>query len=95
MEGKFDAYILRPLAKRVKNWIVDRSITHDFMIPILHKATPSGPPSLEKVKFFQRKWTQQHDRISTFLTDLVILDRFQQIEDRNKKSLFLFNAYNV
>ena len=32
MNGKFDAYLLWPLAKRVQNWIVDWSITNDFTL---------------------------------------------------------------
>ena len=32
MEGKFDAYVVWPLAKRVQNWIVDRSTARDFTV---------------------------------------------------------------
>ena len=32
MKGKFDAYVLWPLAKIVQNWIVDRSTAHNFMV---------------------------------------------------------------
>ena len=32
MKGNFDAYVLWPLAKRVKNWIVDRSTACDFTV---------------------------------------------------------------
>ena len=32
MKGKFDAYVLWPLAKRVQNWIVDRSNARDFTV---------------------------------------------------------------
>ena len=32
MKGKFDAYVLWPLTKRVQNWIVDRSTARDFTI---------------------------------------------------------------
>ena len=32
MKGKFDAYVLGPLAKKFQNWIVDQSTTHDFMV---------------------------------------------------------------
>ena len=32
MKGKFDAYVLWPLVKRVQSWIVDRSSDRDFMI---------------------------------------------------------------
>ena len=30
IKGKFDAYVMWPLAKRVQNWIVDRSTAWDF-----------------------------------------------------------------
>ena len=32
MKGKFDAYVLWPLAKRVQNWIVDRSTARNFTV---------------------------------------------------------------
>ena len=32
MKGKFDAYVLWPLAERVQNWIVDQSIAHNFTV---------------------------------------------------------------
>ena len=32
MKGKFDAYILWPLAQRVQNWIADRSTARDFTV---------------------------------------------------------------
>ena len=32
MKGKFDAYVLWPLAKRVQNWIVDQFTARDFTI---------------------------------------------------------------
>ena len=32
MKGKFDAYVLRPLAKRVQNGIVDLSTSCDFRV---------------------------------------------------------------
>ena len=32
MKGKFDAYVLWPLAKWVQNWIVDRSTARDFTV---------------------------------------------------------------
>ena len=32
MKGKFDAYVLWPLAKTVQNWIVDRSTAPDFTV---------------------------------------------------------------
>ena len=36
MKGKFDAYVLWPLAKRVQNWIVDWSTAHDFTVHTFH-----------------------------------------------------------
>ena len=32
MKRKFDPYVLWPLAKKVQNWIVDRSTTRDFTV---------------------------------------------------------------
>ena len=32
MKGKFDPYVLWPLAKKVQNWIVDWSTARDFMV---------------------------------------------------------------
>ena len=32
MKGKFDAYVLWPLAKKFQTWIVDRSTARDFMV---------------------------------------------------------------
>ena len=32
MKGKFDAYVLWPLAKRVQNWMVGRSTAPDFTV---------------------------------------------------------------
>ena len=32
MKGKFDIYVLWPLAQRVQNWIVDRSTACDFTV---------------------------------------------------------------
>ena len=32
MKGKFDAYVLWPLAKMFQNWIVDRSSARDFTV---------------------------------------------------------------
>ena len=32
MQGKFDAYVLWPLAKRIQNWIVDQSTARDFTV---------------------------------------------------------------
>ena len=32
MKGKFDAYVLRPLAKKLQNWIVGRFTAQDFTI---------------------------------------------------------------
>ena len=35
MKGKFDAYLLWPLAQRVQNWIVDRSTARYFTVSFL------------------------------------------------------------
>ena len=32
MKGKFDAYVLWPLAKKFQNWIVDRSTARNFTV---------------------------------------------------------------
>jgi hypothetical protein len=32
MKGKFDAYVLWPLAKKFQNWIVHRSTARDFTV---------------------------------------------------------------
>ena len=32
MKGKFDAYVLWPLAKKFQNWIVDRSTAREFTV---------------------------------------------------------------
>ena len=32
MKGKFDAYVLWPLAQRVQNWIIDRCDARDFTV---------------------------------------------------------------
>ena len=32
MKGKFNTYVLWPLAQRVQNWIVDRFTARDFMV---------------------------------------------------------------
>ena len=37
MKGKFDAYVLWPLTKRVQNWIVDRSTAPNFMLELQSK----------------------------------------------------------
>ena len=34
MKGKFDPYVLWPLAKRIQNWISDQSTTRDFTVVI-------------------------------------------------------------
>ena len=34
MKGKFDAYVLWPLFKRVQNWIIARSTARDFKVCI-------------------------------------------------------------
>ena len=45
MKGKFDAYVLWPLAKRVQNWIVDRSTTRDFTVVHCTEVRCSSFPS--------------------------------------------------
>ena len=40
INGKFDTYVLWPLAKRVQNWIVGRSTTRNFTI--LQRYHPDG-----------------------------------------------------
>ena len=42
MKGKFDAYVLWPLAQKVQNWIVDRSTARDFTVVWLQQ------PPIEK-----------------------------------------------
>ena len=32
MKGKFDAYVLRPLAKLIQNWIINQSTARDFTV---------------------------------------------------------------
>ena len=32
MKGKFDDYVLWPLAKKIKNWIVDQSAARDLTV---------------------------------------------------------------
>ena len=32
MKGKFDAYVLWPLAKKFQTWIVDLSTAHNFTV---------------------------------------------------------------
>ena len=32
MKGKFDAYVLWPLAQKFQNWMVDRSTARDFTV---------------------------------------------------------------
>ena len=36
MKGKFDAYVLRPLAKKFQNWIADRSTARDFTVFLVY-----------------------------------------------------------
>ena len=53
--GKFDAYVLWPFAKRVQNWIVDRSTAHDFTVYVWNWAFPQMLPKtgiLELIKFW-------------------------------------------
>ena len=38
MKGKFDAYVLWPLAKWVQNRIVDQSTAHDFTVTLFKNA---------------------------------------------------------
>ena len=40
MKGKFDAYVLWPLAKKLQNWIVDRSTARDFTVDFLETFRP-------------------------------------------------------
>ena len=35
IKGKFDTYVLWPLAQRVQNWIVDRSTARDFTVTVI------------------------------------------------------------
>ena len=35
IKEKFDAYVLWPLAKKIQNWIVDRSTARDFTVFLL------------------------------------------------------------
>ena len=42
MKGKFDSYVLWPLAKNIQNWIVDRCTARDFTVhklSIIHGQT--------------------------------------------------------
>ena len=39
MKGKFDAYVLWPLAKRIQNWIVDKSPAWDFTLVVPWNST--------------------------------------------------------
>ena len=54
VKGKFDAYVLWTLAKRVQNWIVDRSIACDFKVCTkkgmfwVGDLRPAQPKSYEK-----------------------------------------------
>ena len=43
MKGKFDAYLLWPLAKRVKNWIVDQSTACNFAVYQMEIQKSFGP----------------------------------------------------
>ena len=42
MKGKFDAYVLWPLTKRVQNWIVDRSTARDFTVCTMNHSSSKG-----------------------------------------------------
>jgi hypothetical protein len=35
MKRKFDAYLLRPFAKRVQNWIVDQYTARNFKVVVV------------------------------------------------------------
>ena len=50
MKGKFDAYVLWPLAQRVQNWIVDQSTARDFTVIVnfITKKLKSKHTSLKK-----------------------------------------------
>ena len=58
MKGKFEAYVLRPLAKRVQNWIVDQSTARDFTVYIariiyllqIHQIRTSFHPSIYRLR---------------------------------------------
>jgi hypothetical protein len=39
MKGKFNAYVLWPLAKKFRNWIIDRSTARDFTVFLLLTST--------------------------------------------------------
>ena len=55
MKGKFDAYVLWPLTKRVQNWIVNRSTARDFTV------IKNGIPlDLAMPRFVQRKHNRLH-----------------------------------
>ena len=40
MKGKFDAYVVWPLAKNVQNWMVDQSTARDFIVLYFLKMFP-------------------------------------------------------
>ena len=46
MKGKFDAYILWPLAKKFQNWIVDRSTARDFTVIDVNKMAVATKQSI-------------------------------------------------
>ena len=49
MKGKFDTYVLWPLATKFQNWIVDRSTARDFTVRwfLAKKLAFYDPPSLK------------------------------------------------
>ena len=63
MKGIFNAYVLWPLAKRIKNWIVDRSrvVTVEEQIGQIHVDTESVNIEL----FFQPDLTLDGKILST------------------------------
>ena len=51
MKGKFDAYVLWPLAKKFQNLIVDRSTARDFSVS--RKNTDTDEKNNTEVSVFQ------------------------------------------
>ena len=48
MKGKFDAYVLWPLAKNFQNWIVDRSTGRDFTV-IMYVPLPFWTGEIQRI----------------------------------------------
>ena len=68
MKGKFDAYVLWPLAQNVQNWIVDRSNACDFMNLII--------ALLNKLQFVSiRKYKEDHKSYNGLDSMLLTLPR--------------------